>query len=132
MHRPMKHLRRAVISAVVGLSLVSLTAFAQDEKVMTGTESAVAPASTNTPAAQAPEQERLPITVSAGLAYQADSDIEKGGAGSMEITRVNAGIAMPFKLNDTMKLATSFKYEFANYDFSGGLDPWQDINTLSA
>lgn len=109
-------------AVMIGLSLVSLPALAQDSApVNTGEEISETPAA---------EGKRLPITVDVGGSYQAQSDIDKGG--DFSISRFLAGVGLPVRFNDQFALATTAKFELASFDFGGSAaNAWDTIDTLT-
>jgi hypothetical protein len=118
--------------ALAGISLMGLSAFAQDaESLNNGT---TAPA-TDDMVQSADQSTRLPVTVSVGGSEQFNTDIDKNNAGSFSITRGNVGVTVPVRLNENFTLATSGRYGLDYYDFSdtpAGITPWKYINTVSA
>jgi len=69
------------------------------------------------------------LQLSTGGSQQFKTDIDHGG--DMAISRFRIGVGVPMHLNEKWSLNTSFKYELDSYDFSGGVNPWHNINTLS-
>ena len=59
---------------------------------------------------------------------QFNTDIDHGGTFSLFRGRFDVGV--PVRLNDTMMLDTTLKYQWDAYDFGNQLDPWGTINTL--
>lgn len=110
---------------LAGLSLVAISASAQDVESLSQGMAAPAPQ----PAQPAGQGKRQPVIVNAGVSEQFNSSIENGG--DFSITRVKLGVGVPLRLNDNLRLGTTARYEYDNYDFSGVTAPWQNINTLS-
>lgn len=113
--------------ALAGVTLMGLPALAADATML---DSSVIP----TPAEPAKEASaRLPITVSVGGSEQFKSEIDKNNAGSFTITRFNASVRMPVKLNDEFRLNTSFRYGMDYYswdDIPANNTQWDYINTI--
>ena len=68
-----------------------------------------------------------------GASYQADTDMDDGG--EFNLMRAGIGLNAAFDVNSELRLDATVAYQFDSYDFSGrtgfgGLDPWEDINSL--
>jgi len=98
-----------------------LSALAQDEEQLDTAQSV--------PAA-AQRTNRLPVQVTLGGSQQFKTDID--GGGEFSISRFRAGLGLPFRFNDQWALASTFKYQLDAYDFNGGGDPWDTIETFTA
>jgi hypothetical protein len=113
--------------ALAGITLIGLPAVAADA---TGLDSSVIPG----PATAATDASgSLPVTVSVGGSEQFKSEIDKDNAGSFTLTRANASIRIPVKLNDEIRLNTSFRYGLDYYSWSdipANNTQWDYVNTL--
>jgi len=112
--------------AVAGVSLMGLPLFAQDVENL---DEDVTPP-TPVDQAAAGQSARLPITVSAGVSEQFNTDIDSGG--SFSIARFKTGVVAPWRLNDDYVLRTTFGYGLDSYTFDSRPAPWHNINTLAA
>lgn len=118
---------------LAGLTLAGLPVMAQSvENLDVSADTDVAPAQTQQQG-QAPS---LPTTVTAGLAQQFDTDIDKNNGGSFSISRFMAGAMVPFRLNDQWLLKTGVRYQLDAYNFDvGNSSPipttWDNVNTLA-
>lgn len=107
--------------AVLVTAVLCLPAIGQDtEKLDTGEAVPAAEQGAN----------RLPMQVMAGGSYQFKSDLDNGG--HFSLWRFRTGLGVPVRINDQFSVATSVKYERDFYVWGGGLEPWSDINILTA
>jgi hypothetical protein len=114
--------------ALAGVSLMGLSAFAAD---VTGLDSDVTPSAPEAADASG----RMPVTVAVGGAEQFKSEIDNNNGGSFTITRFNASVRMPLKLNDEFRLGTTVRYGLDYYDWKDipvNDTQWKYINTLQA
>ena len=114
--------------ALAGVTLMGLPAVAADATML---DSSVVPG----PAEAAKDESgRLPITASIGGSEQFKSEIDKNNAGSFTLTRFNASIRVPVKLNDEFRLNTSFRYGLDYYSWddipANSSTLWDYINTI--
>lgn len=107
---------------VLGMAGLCLPAVAQDnDPVDTGEAAPVAEQGATRP----------PMTFSAGVARQFNTDIDNGG--NFSINRLHLGLALPFKIDDQFAVVTKFAYQLDEYDFGGGIPGgWGNINTFTA
>jgi len=106
--------------AVLGTAGLCLPAIGQDsEQPETGEP---------VPAAEQGAQ-RSPVQFMVGGSHQFNSDIDNGG--DFSLSRFRTGVGVPVHFNDQWSLTTTLKYELGSYNFGGGVDPWNNINTLS-
>lgn len=76
----------------------------------------------------------LSFTVSAGAESSLEADVQGGGA--LDVFRMRFGVTGKSELTRDLDLAVSVGYGLDLYDFSGttrlgGVDPWENIHTLS-
>jgi long-subunit fatty acid transport protein len=72
---------------------------------------------------------RVPVQVTLGGSHQFNTPID--GGGDFSITRFRAGLSLPLRFNDQFALATAIKYQLDDYDFDGGGDPWDTVETFT-
>jgi len=115
--------------ALAGLSLISLSAFAQDVESLENGAAKPAPQES-----AADNSARLPISATLGVSEQFNTDVDR--AGDFSITRVKLGVGVPVRLNEQLILTTTLRYEFDSYNFDKVFPwipmDWDHINTLSA
>jgi len=119
----MNHLTVRTIQslALVVSTGLCLSAGAQDEEPVDTAEPVPA-------AAQATNQCQAKFM--AGGARQFNTHID--GGGNFSINRFRAGLGGLMRFNDQFALAATVKYQLDNYDFGGGGDPWDNIETFTA
>lgn len=97
-------------------------AFAQDE-----TEETPAPP----PAASGGST--IEWRVAGGASYQFETDIDDGG--EFDLFRAGVGVSAAYDWTPDLRFNAAVGYEYDSYDFSGsrgfgGLDPWDDVDSL--
>lgn len=114
----MKTTQATPTGLIIGMALSGLAVYGQ-QSLETGQQPAAPPAG-----------ERHPITVSAGLAHQFNTDIDDTSA-DFSITRFTTRADIPISLGDHFTLKGVASYEIDDYDFDDGFSPWNTIHTFA-
>ena len=123
-------LRTIQCLALLGSTGLCLSVLAQDEQSLETTAPATtavaAPTGTNQVAVAQPSQ---PITFIGGWAHQFNTHVDNGG--NFSVDRFRVGMNLPVDINDQFSLAAIARYQVDAYNFGGGLNPWENIETLT-